>query len=257
MNKELRMTSVEVSEVINQFRELEQNKSKLSHSDLMKKIRKELESLQSLGIVDEGNISLVDYRDTKGELRPCYSLNRDGIVQICMSESTLVRYKMIEYINKLEQELLKYQLPQTYKEALIEIVAQLEKNEQLALENTELKTEVIHKENVIIGLVDDIDLQTKRQRLNDVMRYKFTSGKNQSEKWNLLYSEFEGKYHLNLKLRMERDNATVKPKYKNKLDYIDRGLGMIPQTYELACKLFENDVEKLKKEWFDVVGNKI
>lgn len=223
----------------------------------MAKIQKEIETLENIGVSNQLNFQPVEYKDGKGEMRPCFSLSRDGIIQICMSESALVRYKTIEYINKLEEELSKYKLPQTYKEALIEIVAQLEKNEQLALENTELKTEVIHKENVIIGLVDDIDLQTKRQRLNDVMRYKFTSGKNQSEKWNLLYSEFEGKYHLNLKLRMERDNATVKPRYKNKLDYIDRGLGMIPQTYELACKLFENDVEKLKKEWFDVVGNKI
>ena len=37
MNREIRMTSVEVTEMINQFREMEGNESKVSHADLMKK----------------------------------------------------------------------------------------------------------------------------------------------------------------------------------------------------------------------------
>ena len=36
---------------------------------------------------------------------------------------------------------------------------------------------------------------------------------------------------------------------KNKIDYIERGLKMVPQAYEVCCKLFENDVEELMKEW--------
>ena len=31
---------------------------------------------------------------------------------------------------------------------------------------------------------------------------------------------------------------------------------MIPQLYELTCKLFEGDVNTLKKEWFDVIEDK-
>lgn len=50
------------------------------------------------------------------------------------------------------------------------------------------------------------------------------------------------------------ENSTIKPKVKNKMDYIDRELGMIPQLYETACKLFENDVEKLKAEWESIVA---
>jgi prophage antirepressor-like protein len=134
---------------------------------------------------------------------------------------------------------------------------QLKKDLQLAEEqNKLLQIEVSHKEDVIIGLVEDIDLATKRQRLNQIMKYGFTTGKNQADKWSLLYNEFERKYHINLKIRMGRDNKDMKPKFKNKLDYIDRGMNMIPQTYELACKIFCNDVEKLKSEWFDTVGGK-
>ena len=110
--------------------------------------------------------------------------------------------------------------------------------------------EIIHKEDVIIGLVDDIDLATKRQRITQIVRF-CADGKYQ-ERYSLLYGEFERKYHCNLKSRME--GCTLKPKVRNKMDYIDREMGMIPQLYEIACKLFENDVEKLKSEWESVVA---
>lgn len=109
----------------------------------------------------------------------------------------------------------------------------------------EQRKEITHKENVIIGLVSDIDLATKRQRITQIVR-KGASG-NYSERYNLLYSEFERKYHVNLERRISGCN--IKPKIKNKMDYIDRVMQMIPELYEIACKLFENDVEQLKKEW--------
>ena len=112
------------------------------------------------------------------------------------------------------------------------------------------KKEIIHKEDVIIGLVEDIDLATKRQRITQIVRFG-ADGKYQ-ERYSLLYGEFERKYHCNLKSRME--GCALKPKVRNKMDYIDREMGMIPQLYEIACKLFENDVEKLKSEWESVVA---
>lgn len=112
------------------------------------------------------------------------------------------------------------------------------------------KVEIMHKEDVIIGLVEDIDLATKRQRITQIVR--FGASGNYQERYNLLYREFERKYHCNLKMRME--SCTLKPKVKNKMDYIDREMNMIPQLYEIACKLFENDVEKLKAEWENIVA---
>lgn len=108
-DKELRITSVELVDIINDFRRLESETTdriyvKLQHKDFMKKIRKELEVLEALNLQDEGKISLVEYEDKKGEKRPCYSLNKDGMLQMLNSESALVRYKTIEYINDLEEE---------------------------------------------------------------------------------------------------------------------------------------------------------
>ena len=81
MTKEVKMTSVEVTEMINQFRVLEGNKSKLQHKHLMEKLRKEIETLESLGLGNQPNFRPVEYKDSKGEMRPCFSLNRDGIMQ--------------------------------------------------------------------------------------------------------------------------------------------------------------------------------
>ena len=77
MNREIRMTSVEVTEMINQFREMEGNKSELRHSDLMRKIDKEAETMKSLGL--DQNFAPAEYLDKKGEIRPCYSINKDGL----------------------------------------------------------------------------------------------------------------------------------------------------------------------------------
>lgn len=113
----------------------------------------------------------------------------------------------------------------------------------------EQKKEISHKEDVIIGLVKDIDLATKRQRIVQIVRH--CSKSNYQERFTLLYSEFEKKYHIDLNRRMA--SSTLKPKAKNKMDYIDRELEMIPQLYEVACKLFENDVEELKAEWDRII----
>ena len=97
--------------IINEFRKIESeaNEEKrfieLKHRDFMKKIRKEDETLKTLGLNNERNFSLVEYIDKKGEKRPCYELNRDGMIIMLNSESTIVRYYTMEYIKRLEEKL--------------------------------------------------------------------------------------------------------------------------------------------------------
>ncbi len=107
--------------------------------------------------------------------------------------------------------------------------------------------DLMHKEDVIIGFVDEIDLAKKRQVLNRVVRYKTN---NYSQRWNELYKQFEMKYHIDLKRRMETYNLSHKPKVKNKLDYIHRVLNKVPELYDIACKLYENDVKELVQEMY-------
>jgi phage antirepressor YoqD-like protein len=119
---------VQLCAKINELRKMEGSKKELAKSDLLKKIRKEVETMKTLGIFNEGNFSLVEYKDKKGEMRPTYIMNKDGILQICASESVYVRAKMIEYINTLEEQvsemdrlILKSLDPNLTKEERIEI----------------------------------------------------------------------------------------------------------------------------------------
>lgn len=147
-NKELRMNSVEVCELINEFRELEGGRSELTHSDLMKKIRKELEVLKLQGLADEGNFSSVEYVDAKGESRPCFSLSRDDIIQICASESAIVRRKIVQYINQLEKELQQFRLPQTYVEALASLLESEKTKQQQQLQIVEMTPKAVFADAV-------------------------------------------------------------------------------------------------------------
>ena len=110
--------------------------------------------------------------------------------------------------------------------------------------------EIEHKEDVIIGLVDNISLAEKRQILNRVVRHG-NNGKYQG-RWNVLYREFENKYHIDLKHRFDKYNTENRPKCKNKLEYIDRVMGKLPELYEIAAKLFENDVKELAAEMYEI-----
>lgn len=116
------------------------------------------------------------------------------------------------------------------------------------------KREIEHKEDVIIGLVDTISLSEKRQIINRVVR---KGGKRYSDRWNALYREFENKYHINLKIRLNTYNENNKPKLKGKLDYIEKVMGKIPELYEIACKLYENDVKALVEEMYELNGIKL
>lgn len=109
VNNEVRITSVELVELINTFRKEEGNETEKEHSDLMKSIRKEIETLENAGIKDGGNFSLISYQDTYGRDKPCYSMNRAGALQMLNKESAVVRFKTTQYIDKLEEKIKEQQ----------------------------------------------------------------------------------------------------------------------------------------------------
>lgn len=247
-----KITSLELVEQINIFRKQEGNRKELQHYDLLKIIRDEFEDE-----INEGKISAVEYKDKKGELRPMFELTLNQAKQVLMRESKYVRKAMIHYIEELEKQLSTII---SYKDRLKlnlfsndpEIVVRSHKA-LLELETRELKQEIEqktkeieYKEDVIIGLTDKIDLMDMRQILNTVVRYK---GANYQERWRLLYFEFEKKYHIDVKRRMENYNKTHKPKLKSKLDYIDFKMKKLPQLYEIACKLFEGDINQIVENY--------
>lgn len=139
--------------------------------------------------------------------------------------------------------------PETIGKMMLAYAEEKKKNKELTTENAELKETVMYKENVIVGLTKDIDLATKRNRIYQIVNRGIKNQDKRIKRWALLYSEFEKKYHVNLSLRLDKHKNKYTPKLKNKMDVIDRELGMIAETYEICCKLFENDIKDLLKEW--------
>lgn len=122
-------TSLELVELINQFRVQEGSKSSLRHSDFLNVIRDEFSEE-----INERKISSVKYLDKKGEERPMFILDLKQSRQVLVRESRQVRKAVIAYIDELERQ-LSLQAPKTLKEALILALEQQERLEVLALEN--------------------------------------------------------------------------------------------------------------------------
>lgn len=95
-----KITSLELLEQINIFR-IKENRSELQHYDLLKIIRDEFEEE-----VNAGKISVVEYKDKKGEKRPMYNLTYNQAKQVLTRESKTVRKAVFKYIDELEKKYL-------------------------------------------------------------------------------------------------------------------------------------------------------
>lgn len=112
-NGEIRITSLELVDIINEYRRAEaittgKKYTENKHKSLLAKIDNEIKVLKANNI-NQQNFLPVEYKDSKGEMRRAYSLNRDGVLEMLNSESPLVRYRTTEYINSLEKKLQEVQ----------------------------------------------------------------------------------------------------------------------------------------------------
>lgn len=136
--------STELVDIINEFRKAEGKEAELRHNDFMTKIRKEIETLKNLGLEGERNFSQSSYTNSQNKAQPCYELNRDGMLQMLNSESTYVRFKTIEYINKLEEKIIQPK-PTCIEDVLIQSLQEM-KDMRLQLAQTNTKANEAKKE---------------------------------------------------------------------------------------------------------------
>lgn len=203
---------------------------------------------------DYGFENGLDYTTLKGnstESKPRprieYILKLDMAKELCMLSKVEKGRQARRYFIECEKK-LKSNQPEITEEQ--KLVLSIYSGGIEAVEATkaliELKTkplikEIEHKEDVIVGLTDKIDLMDMRQILNTVVRYK---GANFRERWKLLYFEFQKKYHIDLERRILNYNKVNKTKI-SKLDYIEKKLNKLQELYGIACKLFEGDINKI------------
>lgn len=178
--KELKLTNLNGTEFVDS-RQVAEAVGK-EHSKLLRDIRTYCDYL------NEAKIGLVDffieskYTDSKGEERPCYLCTRKGCEMIAnkLTGKKGITFTAL-YINafhKMENQLKNENqkaLPTTYKEALIQLLAQVEENEMLLEENQILTPkakyhdEVLHKTGLISTTTIAKDLGMSGQKLNAIL----------------------------------------------------------------------------------------
>lgn len=95
-----KITSLEIVSEINKFRKEEGNKSELRHDNLLQIIRDEFSEEISLLKIQEST-----YKNDRGREYPMFILSFNQAKQILMRESKFVRKAMINYIEKLEEQI--------------------------------------------------------------------------------------------------------------------------------------------------------
>lgn len=234
--------------------------SRVVAEDFGKQHKNVLQSIENLVAENSAtkNMFIESAYPNRGKMYKEYLLTRDGFSLLVMGftgkEALQWKLKYIEAFNKME-EALKHQAPQlTEKQQLqlmilnggdMERIEALKQYESLVtkplLETIEKQeNEIEHKEDVIIGLVDDVTLADKRQRIVKIVKYGAKGL--YAKRWGLLYKEFEEKYHVDVTRRMTNaKNRGEINKSLNKMDYICDVMGMTSQLYDVCVVVFEAD----------------
>jgi hypothetical protein len=121
LDNQLTITSKQLCDIINMFREQEENSTVLMHKNLMASIRAELEVLANAGIEGGLNFEPSSYVDSQGKERPCYNITKAGAMSILNKESAVVRFRTQQYIDTLEKQLMAQMLPSNNNNNLIGI----------------------------------------------------------------------------------------------------------------------------------------
>lgn len=217
------------------------------HKNVLKKIDDLNKDLTSLTLSPSKYWVESCYTDTKGEERREYKITELGCELIAHKtigkDGTAFTVKYMDRFHKMKEiiEDNKPKLPTDYLSALKALVASEEEKQQLQLENN-------HKQEVIQGFTDNISISDKRSILNKVIR----KGGKYKERYSALYQTYKDTYHIDIKKRFENYNLNNSPKCKSVLDYADKHLNAIGELYNIACKLFESDVDKLVNEMYSL-----
>lgn len=105
------------------------------------------------------------------------------------------------------------------------------------------KNEINHKQEVINGLTDDIDVYKKKDVINRICRRR--SG-NYANRYKELYKCFKENFHVDLEARCEGYNLK-QVKQKDKLSVIKYAelFGYIDDLYSCYTKLFEAEIDEV------------
>lgn len=135
------MTSLEIAEVTGK-----------QHAHVMRDIR----SLLSQG-VSASNFGLGSYTDANGQKRPLFNLTPKGCLILASGYDAVLRERIINRLEYLENEKKVIKTPQTYLEALEALVASEKEKEQLRIETEQQQKQIEQKNAKITKLQPKAD----------------------------------------------------------------------------------------------------
>lgn len=241
-NNKITISSLDVAEMLG-----------VKHTEILKKLEgttKPDGKVKQVGIIPtltKGNFPLSDYfipssyKDNSGKENKCYLVTKLGCDFLANKftgeKGILFTAKYVKRFDEMEHTIKnQYKLPTTYKEALLQLVEQVEENEKLLADNN-------HKQEVINGLTDDIDIYKKKDVINRICRRR---NGNYANRYKELYKCFKENFHINLEARCEgynmrqikkKDQLSV-IKYAEQFEYID-------DLYSCCTKLFEAEIDEV------------
>lgn len=261
LTKKDTITSLELVDQINLFRQEEGKEKPLRHDNLLQVIRDEFE--EEIGLLKIQETPYIHPQNK--QTYPMFILTLSQAKQVLVRESKFVRKHVVSYIEKLEEALMsvlsekdRFLLDIMKSNSEAEIAANVAKYEVAYVKPLEIRAEkaeemVEHKTQVISHLTDNIKLQTKRQFLNEIIRMKGNKNGLISDRWGLLYKFYEKQTKMNLSARLEAYNLVNKPKLSSKLELIDKVLNDIDTLYAVAVKTFESDFKSKLQKYLDLL----
>lgn len=145
--KEITSGLVQTSEVINTMTSLQMAEiTGKNHCDLLQAIRRMEPAWEK---VNQSKFTCVDYKDKKGESRPMYVFTKTESLYIATKFKDEARAKLVLRWEQLEMERQQPSLPTTYKDALKQLLLQVEANEHLQIENEQQRIQIEKKDEII------------------------------------------------------------------------------------------------------------
>ena len=187
---------------------------------------------------------LSTYKDASGKENKCYLVTKLGCDFLANKftgeKGILFTAKYVKRFDEMEQTIKNpYNLPTTYKEALVQLLEKVEENEKLLEDNK-------HKQEVINGFTDDVDIYKKRVIINRICKRRHG---NYANRYKELYKCFRETFHVDLEARCEGYNLK-QVKRKDKLTTIAYAekFGLIDDLYVCCVKLYETEVKEIIEE---------
>lgn len=110
--------------------------------------------------------------------------------------------------------------------------------------------EILHKQEIINGLTDDVDIYKKKDIINRICRRRH---ENYANRYKELYKCFRENYHIDLEARCEGYNLKqVKKKdHLTTIKYAEK-FGFIDDLYSCCVKLYETEVKEIIEQLNEV-----